>query len=277
MVKSIKLIITVILICWVIMAGGCNIDLAGLIASNDLGERLKERSNFVFLTENDRTPQLGEEYSFIVLADTHIESGNSQGLEKLAGVIAADNDIKFVIITGDITQYGSDKDIRLFLEIAGEFGVPCYPVAGNHDVYFGNWPVWKKYIGSTRYRIDGDSATLFILDTANAFIGKDQLDWLEREIKTASGNVFVFTHSNLFTGGFANVQQLSESRERARLVSILQGKCDIMFMGHSHKRVIKNTAGVKYISIEDFYSTRYYCLVSVTKTGIKYDFIKLPN
>jgi len=254
---------------------GCNVDLSGFFGSTDLDIRLEERNNFRFLNDSNRTLSLTEEYSFIVLTDTHIEDGNAWGLQKLKDVIDSNDEIKFVVIVGDITQYGQAQDMRKFIEIASSLKVPCYPVIGNHDIYFGNWSVWKDHIGSTRYRIDGTGATLFIMDSASAFFGKDQLDWLQKEIKSAQGRVFVFSHANIFVESPVDIQQFTDTNERARITAILRNKCDAMFMGHVHKRTINEAGNVRYISIEDYYDHRTYCLVSVKKTGIQYQFKKL--
>ena len=256
-----------------LLINSCNIDFLGFFYSNDLDDRLGERNTFHFISQDELTLSLGDEYSFIVLADTHIEDGNTFGFEKIKDVIDADSNIKFAVVLGDITQYGSEQDIVKFIEVAKSFGVPCYPVIGNHDVYFNNWSVWKEYIGSTSYRIDGDGTSLFILDSANSFFGKEQLDWLQTEIAGTEGRVFVFTHTSLFIDGPADIQQLTDTRERARIVSILRNKCDIMFMGHAHKHFENETGNVKYISIEDFRSKNKYCLVSVTNNDVNHEFI----
>ena len=256
-------------------SSACNVDFLGFFYSSDLDERLAERDNFRFLSGGQMSLSLGDEYSFIVLTDTHIEDGDAFGLEALADVIAGNGEIKFVVILGDITQYGSEQDVNRFIDISDTFAVPCYPVIGNHDIYFGNWPVWKDLIGSTRYRIGGGGTTLFILDSANAFFGMEQLNWLQRELKNTSGRVFVFTHSNLFVNDLPDIQQLSDMKERARITSILQNKCDIMFMGHSHERRFNKAGNVQYINIEDFKDTKIYCLVSVTGEGVSYTFKKL--
>jgi putative phosphoesterase len=263
-------------ICFII---GCdlNVDLLGLFASNDLSERLKEKDNFNYLRDDERNisfPDAQDEFSFIIITDTHVENGNIRDLEKIRAKVI-ENDAKFVAILGDVTQSGEDKDVKKVTEFMRSLSVPCYPVIGNHDVYFGNWPVWKKYIGSTRYRINGGSVTLFILDSANAFIGRDQLDWLEKELKTATGRVFVLTHSDLFVNEKIKIQQLYDPAERARIMSMLRGKCDIMFTGHSHERVIREFGGVVYISIEDYKEMMTYCLVTVTSSGVSYKFKKL--
>ncbi|GHV88828.1 hypothetical protein AGMMS50267_11880 [Spirochaetia bacterium] len=264
-----------------IFVEACNVDLLGIFGSGDLAPRLEARDTFNFLTPDMRAPpSFGPEYSFIVLSDTHIEDGDAHGLEKLASVI--DDAIKFVVITGDITQYGGRKDVQKFIDIANTLsdltpGVLCYPVIGNHDIYFQNWPVWKELIGSSRYRIDTSDGgtTLFMLDSANAFFGAAQLDWLEEELRTANGHVFVFTHTNLFLGkgtSVVEVSQLTDIRERARIMSVLNGRVDAMFTGHVHQRIIKQIGGVHYITLEDYVKNKTYCRVSVSPSGIEWEF-----
>ena len=267
-------------LCWfmvniifIISLLGCTIDLPGLFGSGDLGERWKERNNFKYLdTQDPISLDDNVGYSFIVLSDTHILDKNAFGFENFKDEIGSED--KFVVVLGDITQYGQRQDIEKFIEIAGTLGVPCYPVIGNHDVYQGNWPEWKEAIGSTCYRINGGGATLFILDSANAYFGNKQLDWLEKEIKTATGRVFTFSHSNLFVNSPLELQQFTDVRERARFLSILKGRCDAMFWSHSHKRNVDKIGGIRYINIEDYKSTGIYCRVSVTNEGISWEFLK---
>ena len=103
---------------------GCNIDLLGLFTSNDLDERLKDRNNLFFLDSNNWTsPSLGDEFAFIVLADTHIEDGKAWGLEKLSGVITANNaisaniKIEFAVIASDqVGEIGKGTHTRFVID-----------------------------------------------------------------------------------------------------------------------------------------------------------------
>jgi DNA repair exonuclease SbcCD nuclease subunit len=153
--------------------------------------------------------------------------------------------------------------------------VPCYPVVGNHDIYSGSWKVWKELIGSTSYRIDGGGATLLFMDSANAFFGADQLAWMEKEAKAAKGRLFVFTHVNLFGESPMDLQQFTDTRERTRIVSLLRGRCDAMFMGHVHRRLIREAGNTQYITTEDYRDHGVYCLVQVSSGGITWEFKKL--
>jgi predicted phosphodiesterase len=263
----------ILLLAALFLPTACTVDLGGLFGANELETRLESKNSFAFLNDADRNLPLGDAYSFIVLTDTHIEDGNAHGLENLKDSIKPDD--RFVVITGDITQNGSRKDVKKFIEIARSLGVPCYPVIGNHDIYFNNFSHWRDLIGSTRYRIDHRTTTLFILDSANAFFGAAQLDWLRDGLKTANNHVFIFTHANLFVQTPGDIEQLTDIRERARTLSILKGRADAMFMGHVHQRIIREIGGVNYITIEDFRANDTYCRVYVSEKGIRYEFEKL--
>jgi len=264
-------------ILWICVTVSCDVDTSGLFSSTDLDERLRERNNSKFINSRDLSPlTLGDEYSFIVIADIHMESGNAYGLENIKTVIEDNPQIKFAVFCGDITHRGAEQELKKFIEIAGNLPIHSYPVIGNHDVFFNNWSAWKKLIGSTNYRVNADSAALFILDSANGFLGKEQLDWLENELRSAAnGRVFIFSHHNLFVSSSGNFQQLADTKERARIISMLSGKCDIMFTGHSHDRLEKKAGNTLYINIEDWTRSKTYCLVSVTKSGVTYEFKKL--
>jgi len=299
MVKSIsKILLTALSIAIVCFVIGCDfVDLGGLFASHELNERLGQKNDFKYFESgainedgttsasyNARNMLFPDEFSFIIMTDTHIEDGNTKDVEKIIDVINEINgnaqklDVKFVAILGDISQNGAEKDIIAATKFMHSLPVPCYPVIGNHDVYFNNWSEgWGKHIGSTRYRVNGGSVTLFILDSANAFFGKSQIDWLEKELKTANGTVFVMTHSDLFVQDKIKIQQLYDPAERARVMSLLYnyGKNKMMLMGHSHERVEKEFGDVRYISLEDYKDNQVYMLVTVKNGVISREFYSL--
>ncbi|MDR1175934.1 MAG: metallophosphoesterase [Treponema sp.] len=263
-----------LLIAGTVLLQSCSVDLFGLFASGDLDTRLSDKNTFNFLSPEDLSLSLPDEYSFIILNDTHIEEGDAHGLEKLSSVM---NGAAFVVVNGDITQNGSRKDLQKFIEISGSLGVPCYPVIGNHDVYFNNWPVWKELIGSTCYRIDSGtgSTSIFVLDSAAGTLGSAQYEWLEEGLKTAKRHVLVFTHTNIFIESPADLVQFTDVRERGRLMDLLKGRSEALFMGHAHKRMVHEAGGVHYITVEDYRSTGIYCRVRVSPTGLSWEFEKL--
>lgn len=72
---------------------------------------------------------------FAYLADTHIAEG-AASIDELEACIKDINDnpeISFSILAGDITEFGSDREIRLAKSIIDKLEKPYYIVAGNHD------------------------------------------------------------------------------------------------------------------------------------------------
>jgi predicted phosphodiesterase len=253
----------------VLLFSSCDISLFDFVASSALDTRLEDRNTFNLLTAADRELVLGAEYSFIVVSDTHISHADTRNLAQLSSVIG---DASFVVITGDVTNAGSREEVAGFVAIAKNLPVPCYPVLGNHDMFSGNWAVWKELIGSSCYRVEGasSSTTLFFLDSANEYLGNAQLTWLEDGLRTAKGHVFVFSHANLFMNKFMDIGH-ADVAERARVIALLKGRCDAMFMGHLHKDNYLYLGGVQYITLDAYRDTRSYYRVYVSPAGARYE------
>jgi predicted phosphodiesterase len=273
-VMAVKKILTVIMLVFSAFIFSCEVDLLGFFGSTDLDARLAAANEFNFVKSSWRTNlDTGSTYDFIVLSDTHIIGNDANGFENLKSVL---NGAKFVVVTGDLAQSGARQEIERFIEIANGLEVPCFPVVGNHDIFFGNWSVWRDLIGSTRYRVDSDSTTLIFFDTANEFIGDAQLEWLDKELRTAKKNIFLFTHANPFakatiTGG----QQETDYRERARLITILKDRCDIYFSGHIHEKIIQKVGTTEFATIDDFIRNKSIFRVHVNNGNISYSYEKL--
>jgi hypothetical protein len=114
------------------------------------------------------------------------------------------------------------------------------------------------------------------LDSANAVFGHEQLDWFETGMQNANPNVFVFTHNNFFVDMMFDAEHLTDIKERARIMYTLKGRGKALFSGHLHKRVVKKSGGVTYITLEDFYEFSVYCRVSVSPNEVQFKFENLP-
>ena len=263
-------------------AASCNVDVLGLFASRDLDSRLLARNEFVLLQQESAllgydvlNTDFGETYSFLALSDTHIENENTDGLERLAEAVRTSG-AAFVVFLGDNTQNGRRQDVQVFIDIALSLGVPCYPVLGNHDIYFDNYLVWKELIGSSSYRAGAGDTLLLVFDSANGMAGGMQLDWIESELKrSAARHVFVFTHTNLFVESLTDIVQWTDNRERARLISLLRGRDVFMLSGHVHRQLIRKTGGTTFISLEDYKQHKTYAQFFVRPDGVSYVFKKL--
>src|SRR5499426_3027682 len=73
-------------------------------------------------------------FRFAWLSDTHV--GSTTGEEDLRAAVRDINSmtgLSFVVISGDVTEYGSREQLRLAKEILDGLRIPCHVVPGNHD------------------------------------------------------------------------------------------------------------------------------------------------
>ena len=75
-------------------------------------------------------------FRFIHISDTHIGSPNGSAEEDLRRTVRdinQMNDVAFVVITGDITELGTDAQLALAKQILDSLKIKYYIIPGNHD------------------------------------------------------------------------------------------------------------------------------------------------
>src|SRR6186997_549971 len=94
-------------------------------------------------------------FKFAHISDTHIGSNNAEeDLRRTVQSINNDSTIKFVILSGDITDFGSDAELHLAKQILDSLNKSWYIVPGNHDA---NWSEsgtnsFKKIFGAETFK-----------------------------------------------------------------------------------------------------------------------------
>ncbi|MDE3235299.1 MAG: PQQ-binding-like beta-propeller repeat protein [Bacteroidota bacterium] len=75
-------------------------------------------------------------FKFAFISDTHIGSPNGAAEEDLRRTVADINtmhDISFVVITGDITEMGTNRELAMAKQILDSLHIRWYIIPGNHD------------------------------------------------------------------------------------------------------------------------------------------------
>ena len=73
-------------------------------------------------------------FSFALVTDTHIGGeGADEDLQRTVHDINLIDSLAFVIISGDVTEFGSDAELRKAKEILDALNKPWYIIPGNHD------------------------------------------------------------------------------------------------------------------------------------------------
>lgn len=93
-------------------------------------------------------------FKFAFVTDTHVGSETGAAdLSRTVQDINADPTLKFVVLTGDITEFGADSEIKLAKSILDSLNKPWYIIPGNHDA---NWSesgsnTFKKIFGAETF------------------------------------------------------------------------------------------------------------------------------
>lgn len=93
-------------------------------------------------------------FKFAQVTDTHV--GGASGADDLRRTVRDLNqqdDIDFVILSGDVTEFGSDEELALAKRILDSLRLPLYVIPGNHD---SNWSEsgansFRKVFGSEMF------------------------------------------------------------------------------------------------------------------------------
>lgn len=75
-------------------------------------------------------------FRFAFISDTHIGSASGAAEEDLRRTVADINNmagIAFVVLTGDITELGTNRELALAKQILDSLKIPYYIIPGNHD------------------------------------------------------------------------------------------------------------------------------------------------
>lgn len=119
--------------------------------------------SFLFLFDDACFAQ--QEFTFAQVTDTHV--GGSTGADDLRRTVQDLNnqqDIDFVILSGDVTEFGSDEELALAKGILDSLHLPLYVIPGNHD---SNW----SESGANTFRKVFGSETFFFRHKGYMFMG----------------------------------------------------------------------------------------------------------
>lgn len=106
-----------------------------------------------------------QSFKFAHVTDTHV--GGATGAEDLRRTVKDLNqqkNIDFVIVSGDITEFGSDQELALSKQILDSLNLPWHVIPGNHD---SNW----SESGANSFRKVFGKETFFFKHKGYMFMG----------------------------------------------------------------------------------------------------------
>ncbi len=211
-------------------------------------------------------------FKFAHVSDTHIGSHNSEeDLSRTVHNINADSTLKFVIISGDITDFGTDSAFHLAKNILDSLNKPWYIIPGNHDA---NWSEsgtnsFKKIFGSETFKFEY-GGYLFLgtvcgpnMRMSPGQVSRENIVWLDSTLKNLKDKNIPIIYVNHYPqdsslNNWFDIMDLLKTRN-TQLVLCGHGHRNKVFnfegipgiMGRSNLRAKKEVGGYNVVTIKD--------------------------
>ena len=164
--------------------------------------------------------------------------------------------VDMIIVTGDLTDFGTSDEYSLFRELIEELRIPYRAIPGNHDdksvmqKCFADAD-WMPKTGPINWQIDFEDLKVIGLDTS--IIGKahgnletDSLNFLRSSLNSAKEKpVIVASHHPPIITGIEkmDIQNLRDSDELKEILSTYQGELKLI-CGHIHRNIVTQFGNV---------------------------------
>jgi outer membrane protein assembly factor BamB/predicted phosphodiesterase len=223
-----------------------------------------------------------QEFKYAFVSDTHI--GASTGEEDLRRTVAdinLQNDLDFVVITGDITEMGTNEELKLAKSIFALLKIPYYIMPGNHDtgwsesggVSFIKEFGYDKFVFDHKgYRFIACASGPYVR-MSDGHIPRDATVWLDEILKkTPKDMPIIFLNHYPIDVSLDNWYEVTDRLKTRNIQYIINGH------GHNNNAMnfegIPATMGRSNLRAKD--SIGGYNIVSMTKDMVYFS-IKKPN
>lgn len=188
-------------------------------------------------------------FQFAHISDTHIGSLNAdEDLRRTVNDINSNGSLRFIIVSGDITEFGSDDEILLAKQILDSLNKPYYVIPGNHD---DNW----SESGTNSFKRIFGAETFFFWYGGYYFLGNDcgpnmkmspgqvpynHIVWMDSVLKTTPKNApIVFINHYPLDSSLNNWYDVADRLKKHNT--------QLYIHGHHHTNAFVNYEGIPAI------------------------------
>jgi outer membrane protein assembly factor BamB/predicted phosphodiesterase len=177
-------------------------------------------------------------FRFIHLSDTHIGSPNGTAEEDLRRTVQdinQMNDVAFVVITGDITELGTDAQLALAKQILDSLKVKWYIIPGNHDACWSEsgGVSFARVFGYDKFQFDYNGIRFIgcasgpYVRMSDGHVPRNAIVWLDSLLKkTPEQQPVIFCNHYPIDNSLDNWYEIIDRLKRHNTLMI--------FCGHGH-------------------------------------------
>lgn len=217
---------------------------------------------------NLRSKAPKDSFSFIVISDSQRSYDELDDFVKKANSY---HDISFVVLNGDITDFGLQNEYLWIAERMQKLSFPFIVVIGNHDMLGNGREIYKQMFGPENFSFSYSGYRFTFLNSNSKEARRSELlpdtSWLKRELSSTAvqEKIFVFAHLGPFSGDFDRALEPVYARMLAE-----NGKVEYSIHGHEGAFISTQAYGppVNYL-VANSINKRTYLLIKVNSDGIK--------
>ncbi len=180
-------------------------------------------------------------FRFAFISDTHIGSPNGSAEEDLRRTVADINampDIAFVVLTGDITELGTNEEIRLAKQILDSLNVAWYIIPGNHDTGWSEsgGVMFATVFGYDKFSFEYNGIRFLgcasgpYVRMSDGHVPRDAVNWLDKELKKLKPQQpVIFLNHYPVDNGLDNWYEITDRLRKYNTWAVLCGH------GHANK------------------------------------------
>lgn len=232
-------------------------------------------------TINIKAFAFNDTLNFVHLSDSHITltredtsfkalSKSKPLLEDAIQQINTEKKLDFVLQTGDTIDRANESDIMLYMSLMNRLKAPWYVAFGNHDFSIpGNGIITRDYyvklltshnkhfnFDNTYYSFKPKKGfKVIVMDavdnskiTGNGIFTKEQLQWLDNEIKKAKKDtILIFLHHPIIEPYPSSHHKILNTDEFYAVIDKYKNPIGI-FTGHYHATKITKERNIVHVS-----------------------------
>ncbi len=187
-------------------------------------------------------------FKIAFLSDTHIGAPNSRAEEDLRRTVADINqmtDVAFVVVTGDVTELGTDAEIKLAKQLLDSLRIPYYVIPGNHDT---GWSEsgglsFTKIFGYDKFSFEYNGVRFLgcasgpYVRMSDGHIPRDAILWIDNELlKLSSTQPIVFLNHYPLDNSLDNWYEVTDRLNKKNALMVM--------CGHGHTNKVHNFEGI---------------------------------
>jgi outer membrane protein assembly factor BamB/predicted phosphodiesterase len=180
-------------------------------------------------------------FRFAFISDTHIGSPNGAAEEDLRRTVRDINamtGIAFVVLTGDITELGTNEELKLAKQILDSLNIPWYIIPGNHDTGWSEsgGVMFTTIFGADKFSFEYNGIQFLgcasgpYVRMSDGHVPRDAVNWLDTELKKLKpGQPVIFLNHYPMDNGLDNWYEITDRLKKQNTWAVLCGH------GHANK------------------------------------------